>query len=423
MTSQAHAPDELPHRFEVVAAGASPHRRPPPRRVASLSLVAMIVLIGAEAIVRNVFGGSLEVVDEIGGYLLVIVTFLSMSVAEAHGAFHRVELVQARMGPRARVRLQIVVRPVRAGGVGAGDVAAGAAGAQRLALGRCRADAAADAAVAAADVHGHRHGAAVRRARALGAGEVPAPAGRSASVTPGFELVFVLALFVGLLCLGMTIPFAITVPSVALPADARRLHGPQRPRPDELGQHEHLHADGDPAVHPHGGYPAGERLSLRIYRGLAKLVSRLPGGLLQTNIAGCAIFSAISGSSIATAASIGRVALPQLERRNYNPRVSAGSLAAGGTLGILIPPSIAMIIYGTFTETSVAKLFMAGVMPGLVMTAMFMLYIAVHAKLDPSIGPRSRARATPASWPPRCSTCCPSWCSSAAPSAASTAGW
>ena len=111
----------------------------------------------------------------------------------------------------------------------------------------------------------------------------------------------------------------------------------------------------------------------------------MPGGLLQTNIAGCAIFAAISGSSVVTAASIGRVALPELQRRNYSPRLSAGSLAAGGTLGILIPPSIAMIVYGTFTETSVAKLFMAGVVPGLLLTAMFMAYIAVHALVQPSV--------------------------------------
>ena len=138
-------------------------------------------------------------------------------------------------------------------------------------------------------------------------------------------------------------------------------------------------------------------LSNRIYGGLEKLVARLPGGLLQTNIAGCAIFASVSGSSIATAASIGGVALPQLIRRKYNRALAAGSLAAGGTLGILIPPSFPMIIYGTFTETSVPKLFIAGVIPGLIMTALFMLYIAVHAKIVPAVapseaGPRSFAR-------------------------------
>ena len=124
-------------------------------------------------------------------------------------------------------------------------------------------------------------------------------------------------------------------------------------------------------------------LSTRIYSGLEKLVARLPGGLLQTNIAGCAIFASVSGSSIATAASIGGVALPQLIRRRYNRALAAGSLAAGGTLGILIPPSFPMIIYGTFTETSVPKLFIAGIIPGLIMTALFMIYIAIHAMIVP----------------------------------------
>jgi tripartite ATP-independent transporter DctM subunit len=140
------------------------------------------------------------------------------------------------------------------------------------------------------------------------------------------------------------------------------------------------------------------RLSLKVYAGLSKLVSWLPGGLLQTNIAGCAIFSAISGSSVVTAASIGRVALPELARRNYDPRLSAGSLAAGGTLGILIPPSIAMIVYATFTETSVAKLFMAGVVPGLLLTGLFMAYIAVKALMQPEIAPREAGPKTARAW-------------------------
>jgi tripartite ATP-independent transporter DctM subunit len=136
-------------------------------------------------------------------------------------------------------------------------------------------------------------------------------------------------------------------------------------------------------------------LSTRVYRGLGKLVAFLPGGLLQTNIAGCAVFASVSGSSIATAASIGRVALPQLSAHGYSKAMSAGSLAAGGTLGILIPPSLAMIIYSGMTETSIPQLFMAGMVPGFLLAGMFMVYIAVRCALDPTLAPRREERIAP----------------------------
>ena len=125
----------------------------------------------------------------------------------------------------------------------------------------------------------------------------------------------------------------------------------------------------------------------RFYNGLTRIVRGLPGGLLQTNIVGCAFFAAVSGSSVATAASIGTAALPQLAQRGYDRPMAAGSLAAGGTLGILIPPSIPMIIYGTLTETSIAKLFMAGVIPGILLTLFFMAFIAVAALRRPGVAP------------------------------------
>ncbi len=209
-------------------------------------------------------------------------------------------------------------------------------------------------------------------------------------MTPGIELVFILGVFVALLCLGMTIPFAITVPSVLYLVMHAGLPGLKGIGLVTWGSMNSFTLTAIPLFILMAEILQESQLSLRVYRGLSKLVSWMPGGLLQTNIAGCAIFSAISGSSVVTAASIGRVALPELERRNYSPRLSAGSLAAGGTLGILIPPSIAMIVYGTFTETSVAKLFMAGVVPGLLLTAMFMTYIAVHSLIDPSVGPKEQ---------------------------------
>jgi tripartite ATP-independent transporter DctM subunit len=209
-------------------------------------------------------------------------------------------------------------------------------------------------------------------------------------MTPGIELVFILVVFVALLCFGMTIPFAITVPSVLYLVMHAGLPGLKGLGLVTWGSMNSFTLTAIPLFILMAEILQESQLSLRVYRGLSKLVAWMPGGLLQTNIAGCAIFSAISGSSVVTAASIGRVALPELARRNYSPRLSAGSLAAGGTLGILIPPSIAMIVYGTFTETSVAKLFMAGVVPGLLLTAMFMAYIAAHALLDPTVGPKEQ---------------------------------
>ncbi|MBX6329477.1 MAG: TRAP transporter large permease [Pseudolabrys sp.] len=113
----------------------------------------------------------------------------------------------------------------------------------------------------------------------------------------------------------------------------------------------------------------------RMYVALAAWLSRIPGGLLHTNISCCALFAATSGSSVATAATVGTVALPALSARKYPIRDSLGSLAAGGTLGILIPPSVNMIVYGSLTQNSIGKLFMAGVVPGLLLTCCFMGYI------------------------------------------------
>ncbi|UTW11741.1 TRAP transporter large permease [Marinobacterium rhizophilum] len=115
----------------------------------------------------------------------------------------------------------------------------------------------------------------------------------------------------------------------------------------------------------------------RMYVAMAAWLGRLPGGLVHTNIGCCALFAATSGSSVATAATIGTVALPTLEERKYSMKQALGSLAAGGTLGILIPPSVNMLIYGSLTNNSIGKLFMAGLVPGILLSLLFMGYIAV----------------------------------------------
>lgn len=117
----------------------------------------------------------------------------------------------------------------------------------------------------------------------------------------------------------------------------------------------------------------------RMYGALALWLGRLPGGLLHTNIGCCSLFAATSGSSVATAATVGTVALPALQSRGYGSRQSLGSLAAGGTLGILIPPSVNLLIYGSLANESIGRLFIAGIIPGALLTLLFMAYIAAES--------------------------------------------
>ncbi|WP_142850315.1 TRAP transporter large permease [Telmatospirillum sp. J64-1] len=126
----------------------------------------------------------------------------------------------------------------------------------------------------------------------------------------------------------------------------------------------------------------------RMYQALADWMGRWPGGLLHTNIAASGLFSSVSGSSVATAATIGTVALPALERHGYNRQLTLGTVAAGATLGILIPPSINMIIYGSMSNTSIGQLFVAGIVPGLLLMALFMGFIAIVCMIYPHWGGR-----------------------------------
>jgi C4-dicarboxylate transporter DctM subunit len=144
------------------------------------------------------------------------------------------------------------------------------------------------------------------------------------------------------------------------------------------------------------------RLSETLFRGLAPWLQRLPGGLLHVNVAGCAIFAAISGSSAATVATVGKMAIPELRRRRYPERMTVGTLAGAGTLGLLIPPSIILIIFGVTVNESIAKLFIAGILPGIMLALLFMGYITIwgltHRDADPApderLGLRQKLRAT-----------------------------
>jgi len=128
-------------------------------------------------------------------------------------------------------------------------------------------------------------------------------------------------------------------------------------------------------------------LAKRIYGAISPIFERLPGQLLQTNIGACTVFSAISGSSTATAAVVGSIAYTELKERGYSRSAVVGTIAAGGTLGILIPPSIALIIYGAWQDVSIGALFIAGIIPGLLLSGLFMIYIGVMSSVRKDIVP------------------------------------
>ncbi|NNF80068.1 MAG: TRAP transporter large permease subunit, partial [Rhizobiales bacterium] len=127
-------------------------------------------------------------------------------------------------------------------------------------------------------------------------------------------------------------------------------------------------------------------IALRMYNAVIQWISWLPGGLMHANIGSSAIFAATSGSSVATAATVGTVAYPEIEKRKYNESLFLGSLAAGGTLGILIPPSINLIIYGLLTDSSVPELYLAGIIPGILLALLFMGMIAIACLRNPEWG-------------------------------------
>jgi C4-dicarboxylate transporter DctM subunit len=133
-------------------------------------------------------------------------------------------------------------------------------------------------------------------------------------------------------------------------------------------------------------------ISQRAYTAFRPVFARVPGGLLHTNIAVCTLFGAVSGSSMSTAAAVGSVAYPEMVKRGYHKETVVGSLAGGGTLGLLIPPSLSFLIYGALTETSIGRLFISGIVPGLMVALLFMAYILVLCLRNPSLYPQDNER-------------------------------
>jgi tripartite ATP-independent transporter DctM subunit len=124
------------------------------------------------------------------------------------------------------------------------------------------------------------------------------------------------------------------------------------------------------------------KLSENLFKGLSPWMQKLPGGLIHVNIVGCALFAAISGSSAATVATVGKMSIPELRKRNYPEKILLGSLAGSGTLGLLIPPSIILIIYGVTVQESIAKLFIAGIIPGIMIALIFMSYVIIWSLIN-----------------------------------------
>lgn len=129
------------------------------------------------------------------------------------------------------------------------------------------------------------------------------------------------------------------------------------------------------------------RLSEDMFRGLSPWMARLPGGLIHTNIVGCTVFAAVSGSSAATLTTIGKMSIPELRKREYPERMVVGTLAGAATLGLMIPPSLALIVYGVTINESITKLFIAGIFPGLILAMMFMAYVALASKFSKDFNP------------------------------------
>ena len=134
------------------------------------------------------------------------------------------------------------------------------------------------------------------------------------------------------------------------------------------------------------------RLSEDMFRGLSPWMARLPGGLVHTNIVGCTVFAAVSGSSAATLTTVGKMSIPELRKREYPERLVIGTLAGAATLGLMIPPSLTLIVYGVTINESITKLFIAGILPGLVLAGMFMAYVAIYSQLAKNYQPKPEPR-------------------------------
>ncbi|HHQ42044.1 MAG TPA: TRAP transporter large permease [Chromatiales bacterium] len=198
-------------------------------------------------------------------------------------------------------------------------------------------------------------------------------------MSPGLAGTLIALSLVGLLLAGVPVAFALAAVAIAFLVAAEGAGALAVLGETVFGTLDEFALLSIPMFILMGTAVAASRAGADLYEALDRWLQRVPGGLLISNLGACALFAALTGSSPATCAAIGRMGVPEMTRRGYPPGLATGAIAAGGTLGILIPPSITMIVYGIATETSIGRLFLAGVVPGLVLTALFMAWGYVHA--------------------------------------------
>jgi tripartite ATP-independent transporter DctM subunit len=210
-------------------------------------------------------------------------------------------------------------------------------------------------------------------------------------MTPLLAGLFVLVVLLALLAIGMPIAFALSLVSVAALVLTEGVSSLDIIGETFFGGLASFALVSIPMFILMGGAVAASPAGRDLYEGLDRWLNRVPGGLVLANLGACSIFAALSGSSPATCAAIGKMGIPEMIRRGYPKEIAAGSIAGGGTLGILIPPSITMIVYGIATETSIGRLFLAGILPGILLTLLFMGWTILYCRLH-GIGLAARAQ-------------------------------
>ncbi len=351
-----------------------------------LVLLLVMVMLG---IAGRALHFHLPGTDAYAGYLMAAAGFLALAHTLKRGEHIRVTLLLSHLQGRARRALELWSLAAATGLAGLAGLLQRQAGVAEPCLPGHLHRQRRHPAVAAAAEHGHRHLGAAGRLCWMSwcwNGAACAPGQTTARCCAMNDLA-ITALLIGTLLaiLGSGVWIGLTLSGVAW--IGMQLFS-SRPAGDAMavtiwGSSSSWTLTALPLFIWMGEILFRTRLSSDMFRGLAPWVQALPGRLLHTNVIGCTIFAAVSGSSAATCATIGKMTLPELKRRGYPDDIAIGSLAGAGTLGLLIPPSIIMIVYGVSADVSIAKLFMAGVLPGLLLAGLFSGYLGVWALLNP----------------------------------------